>query len=177
MISPFPERLIIFYNEWQPLYETLSENIEFYRDINDAFYESLSASQRNLVILDDQMMKVGGSKILQKLFTEGSHHRNLTVVYIVQNLFSKEKSHRTVSLNTQYIVLFKNPRDKSQITTISRQMFPNRTRFLTESFEDATRQAYGYLVLDLRADSDEDIRVKTNIFPGEDTTIYKPRNT
>jgi len=41
------------------------------------------------------------------LFTKGSHHRNISEIYIVQNLFNKRKEHRTISLNSHYIVVFK----------------------------------------------------------------------
>ena len=37
-----------------------------------------------------------------KLFTKGSHHRNLTVIYIVQNVFDKGKYSRIISLNSNY---------------------------------------------------------------------------
>jgi hypothetical protein len=45
------------------------------------------------------------------LFTKKSHHRNISVMYIVQNLFH----HRTISLNAHYMVLFQNLTDVSQI--------------------------------------------------------------
>ena len=43
------------------------------------------------------------------LFTKGSHHRNVSVVFLAQNLFPKNKFARTMRLNAHYIVLFKNP--------------------------------------------------------------------
>ena len=43
------------------------------------------------------------------LFTKGSHHRNVSVVFLAQNLLPKNKCARTMSLNAHYIVLFKNP--------------------------------------------------------------------
>jgi hypothetical protein len=45
------------------------------------------------------------------LFTKKSHHRNISIMYIVQNLFH----HRTISLNAHYMVLFQNLTDVSQI--------------------------------------------------------------
>jgi hypothetical protein len=52
---------------------------------------------------------------MASLFTEKSHHRNIIVMYIVQNLFHRGKHHRVISLNAHYMVLFRNPRDVSQI--------------------------------------------------------------
>ena len=44
--------------------------------------------------------------------SSGSHHRNLSVIYTVQNLFHQGKGNRSKSLNSHYLVLYKNPRDK-----------------------------------------------------------------
>src|SRR5258706_1291764 len=51
-----------------------------------------------------------------------SHHRNVSVLYLTQNLFFKSKHSRTMSLNSHYIIVFKNPRDVTQIKTLAAQM-------------------------------------------------------
>ena len=58
------------------------------------------------------------------IFTKISHHRNLSVVYLTQNLFYKNKQTRTLSLNSHYIVLFKNAGDATQVANLARQMYP-----------------------------------------------------
>ena len=80
-----------------------------------------------------------------------------------------------MNLNSHYIVLFKNPRDMAQITYLSRQMYSGKKNFLTDAFQDATSHPYGYLFLDLKADTDDELRVRTNIFPGETTFVYCPK--
>ena len=59
-------------------------------------------------------------------------------VYIIQKLFQKGKYHRTISLNAHYMVLFKNPRDVSQIYSIAQQMFPRNATYMLQSFVAAT---------------------------------------
>jgi len=176
LIEPIPTKLIWIYSEWQNLYDELlsvKPEIEFIKGLKEELYDSLNASNRNLVILDDQMSLAGDSKILSKLFTDGSHHRNLSIIYIVQNLFHQGRSHRTVSLNSQYIILFKNPRDKGQLSTLSRSMYGQKSgRFLLDVFDDATKQPFGYLVIDLRPESEDESRLSSCIFRGEDTIIY-----
>jgi hypothetical protein len=39
---------------------------------------------------------------------------------------------RTVSLNSHYLVLFKNPRDKLQIRNLTTQMHPSNAKFLVQ---------------------------------------------
>ena len=176
-LDPFPSRILYLYSEWQHDYDNLLESlpdVNFQRGFPDKLMDMFSANHTNLLILDDQMSKIGDTKELADLFTKGSHHRNLTIIYIVQNLFDKSKSMRTASLNAQYLVLFKSPRDKTVIQHLGNQMFPKKTKFLVEAFEDATQAPYGYLLVDLRQDTPEDMRIRTNIFPGEQETAYVP---
>jgi len=106
------------------------------------------------------------------LFTKGSHHRNVSVVYLTQNLFPKNKFARTMSLNAHYMVLFKNPRDATQFANLARQIYPKRSQFAVEAYKDATREPYSYLLVDLRPEQDDDLRLRTTIFPGETHYIY-----
>ena len=66
---------------------------------------------------------------------------------------SKNKESRTISLNSQYIVVFKNPRDVSQMTTLAKQMYPGRVKFVQDAFVDATSTPYGYILVDLKQDT------------------------
>jgi len=50
---------------------------------------------------------------------------------------------RTISLNAQYIVLFKNPRDSSLFIHIAKQLYPHNSRFAHEAYVDATKHPYG----------------------------------
>jgi hypothetical protein len=72
------------------------------------------------------------------------------------------------------MVLFKNARDNVQIESLARQMFPRKVKFLVDAFEDATAKPYGYLMVDLRPETQEDRRIMTNIFPNEETIVYVP---
>ena len=70
----------------------------------------------------------------------GSSHRGISVVYLMQNLFPPGKLLRTISLNSHYLVIFRNRHDSLGISTLAKQMFPGRTDYLMESFCDATKQ-------------------------------------
>lgn len=179
MIKPMPNRIVWVYGEWQPLYEELkgSLNIEFRKNNVDVeLYESFSAQDVNLLILDDQMStsSTAQKKNMLQLFTQGSHHRNLTIIYIVQNLFDQGSTCRTISLNSQYMVLFKNPRDTAQIRYLALQVYPKYHKFLVDSYSDATHSSYSYLFLNLTQSCPEWLRVSTHIFPDEENEIYIP---
>ena len=57
-----------------------------------------------LIILDDLLNEVY-SKDVCDLFTKGSHHRNISVLLLTQNLFHQGINCRDISLNAKYLVL------------------------------------------------------------------------
>jgi len=77
-----------------------------------------------------------------------------------------------MSLNAHYMVLFKNTRDATQFTNLARQMYPKTSQFAVEAYKDTTREPYSYLLVDLRPEQDDDLRLRTNIFPGETHYVY-----
>ena len=169
MINPAPTRILYFYKRWQPLYDDIMKHvphIEFTQGIpynikEDSYFDTKSPT---LLILDDQMRDRAKSSDICELFTEGSHHRNLSVICLMQNLFYQGKESSTMSLNTQYLVLFKSPRDKQQISILARQMYPNRSHYFIEQYEKATQRPHGYLFVDLKQTTSEEDRLKSDIF-------------
>ena len=98
------------------------------------------------------------------------------MLYLVQNIFPKNKESRTISLNSKYIVVFKNPRDASQKSHLARQMYPGRVKFVQEAFKDAKLVPYGYLLVDLKQDTPEDMRLRTTIFSDDGVQyVYLPK--
>jgi GTPase SAR1 family protein len=115
-ISPPLQRIIWCYGQWQPSYFDMMRTmpgIEFNQGIPEDICidnaDYLDVSQRNLIALDDLMTQSSKDKRIAELFTKGSHHRNLSIIYIVQNIFHQGKETRNISLNAHYIVLFKSP--------------------------------------------------------------------
>ena len=167
MMKPLPDHIVWYYGEWQPIYATI-RGVEFVEGLPDI--GSLDPQKRHLVIIDDLMSET--DERITSLFTKKSHHRNISVIYIVQNVFHKGKENRTISLNSHYIVMFKNPRDASQITHLAKQMYPGNVKYMQEAFYDATSDPYGYLFIDLKQDTPEHLRLRTRIFPGQNQWVY-----
>ena len=126
-------------------------------------------------MLDDLMNESTSKDSMVDLFTKGSHHRDLSTIFILQNLFPSGKHSRSLSLNSHYIVAFKHPRDSLGVSILARQAFPRATQYVMESFEDATKHPFGYLVFDLHPTTSENIRLRTSIFPDEQQVAYVKR--
>lgn len=128
-----------------------------------------------VLILDDLMQEA--DKSIVELFTKGSHHFNLSVIFITQNLFNQGKGRRDISLNTHYLVCFNNPRDRQQISTLSRQVAPEKPKYIQEAFRDATSTPYGYLLFDLTQSTPDQYRYRTAIFDTDTPSniVYIPK--
>lgn len=180
MFDKPPEKVLYCYGIYQPLFEMMEKElpfVSFHQGLpsEDTLRELSSPGSCNLVILDDLMETVTSSTEMQSLFVKGVHHLHLSVLYINQNLYCKGKFSRTINLNTHIYVLMKNPRDVSQLQCLARQAFLGKSAFLMEAYKDATSQSYGYLVLDFSPGADELYRVRSKVFPGEDTIVYQPK--
>lgn len=144
--------------------------IEFIQGLPDPeTYES-----GDLLILDDMMHHLDIK--IADLFTATSHHKNVSVILILQNMFPRSRVMRDISLNAHYIFVFKNVRDKSQINCLARQLFPGQTYFFMAAYKQATRRPFGYLLLDLHPRTPDCLRVRENIFPDERGLywLYRP---
>jgi len=172
IINPSPERIIWCYSKHQPeLYEeliTINPNIEYMHGIPTDLDTAFNRSMKNLIVLDDMMDEASKDEKVAQLFTRGRHD-NLSVIFLTQNLFHKNQ--RSISLNSDYMVIFKNPRDRSQIQHLARQFMPANSKFLTWAYEDATQKPFSYLLLDLTPSIPDKHRVRTNILPEQHPEI------
>lgn len=175
-----PQKVLYCYGAYQRLFEDMERELPFIsfhdglpseEELNDLADETVC----NLVVLDDLMNSVTSSPDMENLFVKGMHHRHLSLIYLNQNLYCIGKHSRTISLNTHVMVLMKNPRDVSQLQCLGRQAFLGKGSFLMDAYKDATTYPYGYLLLDFSPSGQEEYRVRTKVFPGEDTVIYGPK--
>ena len=169
LIQPSPERIIWCFGQWHSLYDNIRKRIpriEFVNGIpnhlNDQHY--IDVSKRNVPVFDDLMTEAKCDQRIADLFTKGSHHRNISVVYLTQNLFPQGKACRDIILNTQYMVLFNNPIDRQQVATLARRIYPSTSAVFMKRFEQVTSYPYGHLVIDLKLGTAEKDRLHTKIF-------------
>jgi hypothetical protein len=172
-----PNQILYCYATWQNIYEDMEKNnekIKFHEGVPDkSVIDYMSNLAPSLIILDDLMEEVTNCKDMQKMFTQYSHHLNISVIFISQNLYYGGKYSKTINLNCHYIILFKNP-NLTQIRVLGQQIFPGCHKMLMDAYRDAMRDKYGYLFIDLHPATDNDFMLRTHILPTEDLIIYKP---
>ena len=168
-IAPPPERIVFCYSVYQTIFDQYP-NVEFVEGLPDL--NMFDGVKRTLLIIDDLMHET--NEIISKLFTRVSHHKNVSVVYLTQNLFNNNKHNRTISLNAHHMILFKNVRDATQVQCLARQRFLKKSETMMQGYKDATEKPYEYLLVDLTQPMDDRYRLRTKIFPGEVGEVYVP---
>ena len=102
---------------------------------------------------------------LLNAFTEGSHHKNISVVFLMQNIYHKGPHSRTMSINTQYIILFRNSRNFQQVETLARQVFGKDSNQFMKHYREQTSKPFGFAILDLHPSTPSDKRIVRNFEP------------
>jgi hypothetical protein len=175
------ERVILAFSMIQPLYIDLKRELGDLLEMVEGFPSDQvteltegSNNENTIIILDDLMIELENDQRLAMLFTK-MRHKNVSTIFLVQNLYFNAKYMRTITRNAHYLTIFENPRDASMVTTLGRQIFPTHPKFLPDAFRQATLKPYGYLFLDLKPGADKKLRVREGLLPHEQAFVYLPR--
>lgn len=174
--------ILFVYSVWQPAYDQMEKDIPGIRFIN----RMLSAQEiddfapndgaHRLLILDDQLPHLSECKHLVDIFSVLCHHRKISTFMLIQNVFAKCSWLRDAALNSQALVLFRNPRCSVQTACLATQMFPNNRKFFLDAFDKACSQPFSNLIVDLNPRTDTKLQLRSRVLPGEGPPIvYLPK--
>ena len=174
------QNIIYYYREYQPKFDEFKkENIvrewvPKLPTVEDVKEKTLPYKHRggSIIVIDDWGEDL--NKDISTIFSVISHHTNTVAILLVQNLYLKNPVFRDISLNAMYIILFKSPRDGTQIRHFAQQFQPGESRWVVEAFQRATQKPYSYLLFDLHQTTPNEIRVRTD-FLCDIVTIYKKK--
>lgn len=171
MIEPQPRKILYCYGEINNnILNLMSSGIETYNGVPEA--EMIKEQEKPLLlILDDLMLNVGND-FLDLLFTRGSHNWNTSVIFVTQSLYGRNI--RTARANAHYLILMRNPSGQLHIRTIGTQLFPRKLDYFMEAYNDATKEPFSYLMINMHPNASESERLTSNIFPDEIPTVYLP---
>ena len=183
------EKVILFYSMWQSIYDEMKE-----LKIVDDFIEDIPSTDElltminqvknfdsidpphQLLIFDDLLMNITQRKdnLVSLLATVFGHHKNLSLIFISQLLFKPgDIKYNILSENIHYLFFMKSPRNSSKIIHLAKQISPYDISFIVESYKNATKEGYSYIMFDFHQTTDDDLKIRSNIFPNEKTiTVY-----
>ena len=123
-------------------------------------------SEHTVMVIDELMEEVSKSKTAMDIFTKHSHHRNMTVLFLVQKLYGR--THRVISQNAHLMILFKNPRDAYSVQTLGRQIYPRNHKCFS-------LRPHSYLVVNSDQRQDDRMRVIGNLCKEANPAVYLPK--
>jgi hypothetical protein len=175
MFEPPPKCIIYCYGEYHDYIPELEikQGIRVHAGAptDDEILAFSSLPKPFILCLDDLVYHMP-EKSLNDIFTKKAHHQNYGVILLTQHLF--EKNLRVARTNAQYLILMAAPNAVLQIRNLGAQLFPRQLSYFLSAYEQAVKENYGYLLLNLHAGSNKILKLQTNIFPAEERTIFLP---
>ena len=173
-----PATIHYCYGAWQDGFRDMKEaGVQFHKGIPESDHLKSWFPKGGLLVLDDLMAEGGEDKELLDLFTKHSHHQNITVLYLCQDMFPPGKYAKSTSRNAHYIVAFKNPRDQLGMKNLLLQAFPTCWQDMMDVYQKVTERPFGYTVLDLHPASDDRKRVFSHLLTHEGYLCWRQKKT
>ena len=164
-IAKIPPRKIVYYfTEWQEKFNGMRENlnINFIED-NDMILDQVKDIDSPALIIFDDMLNSPNLKTIAQLFTVHGRHMNLSLAFLSQRLFNNNEFFRQISQNSDYMCIFKNPRNSMDVRSMAMQITP-KTLDLLHIYSQATKKPYSYIFIDLTQECIPQFRYRSSIF-------------
>ena len=177
LFSCMPDRVIYCFRVWQPKYDEIlnsdaaSHEIAFCEGLYD-FNKLTPDKGMTLLIVDDLMNSL--CKELSEVFTIKSHHCNVCLIFVNQNLFQQSPWGRTCFLNCHYLLIFKIKRDRTPLSVLGKQLYPENPAAVLEVYNSCTEDPFSYMLVDIHPQSEHRFLLRDNIFEDEIQTVYLP---
>ena len=164
LIYPFPEKIIYLYGAYQSFMDSWNKDktnppISFVKGL-DLTVVDKHLTKSKLLIVDDLILEL--NKQMAQHFIAGSHHKNVTTIFITHSLFLNNEHYRLISNNSQYIMLFKNKRNYAQVSTLGRQILGENKDLLLEAYKYI--KPFQFVLLTLHPLVPEELLITTDFF-------------
>ena len=162
-----PSKIIYVYKVWQPLFQDMNLQglVHIFIKDNENLLEKLkmeTIGETCLIVFDDLINSKNLDEI-SNLFVVDGRHSNYSMIFTSQRMFVNNEYFRQISNNCDYFVVFKNPRNYSEIRTLAQQLTPINLELL-EIYTKATTEPYSYLFINLTQECDERIKFLSHLF-------------
>lgn len=159
IIENIPDKIVYCYRIWNPSFDAMP-HVRFIKGWVD-LSESCDELQDCMIVLDDVAAEAGACKDIATMFSAGMHHKNITVIMILHNLYMQAKFMREIMLNASYLVLYRNVRDSNQIRCLESQ---TGIKGLLKAYHRVTKEKYCPLLVDLLPYTPDFARLRSNLF-------------
>ena len=169
------DRIFYYYKVWQPMYDELLEkvpNIKFETELPNREPEPSEPGHCSIAVMDDlsnELYSKDSSFQILQWFKCYSHHCNFVLFFSSQNVFESARFQRTLSLNSTYIILFRNLRDSEQVKRLARQIYTDKAKLFMQVYNKVMHSPHRHLVVDLHLCSEHPLGIFSNIIPNNES--------
>lgn len=128
-----------------------------------------------LIVIDDLMVEMKSSSEMEKLVSVATHHYDCQLIILLHTVFYGATI-RNLRLQASYVILFKNPNDKQSVICMGNQIMARNSKTFLEIYDEATKEPYSYLLIDLYKECPDVLRFRNNVLPGQLTYVYVPKS-
>lgn len=127
------------------------------------------------IILDDLQDSVVEHDLVTDIYTKHSHHDNISIAVILQDVFLKGSNRLTIFRNANHLVIFRSPLDNSVLQLLARRISGSgiKSNEIVKLIEIATKK-YGYLFVTGHVRSDPNLLFRTDLFNPSYQICYLP---
>ena len=105
-LTPFNKIVYCYPDYLEEIPVEFDQIVEYNAGISDAKYFS-SLPKNTLLLFDDMMSECGKSDDIMKLFSVIARKKNISIIFLVQNIYDNSKQFRNIRMNATGFILFK----------------------------------------------------------------------
>ena len=165
-----PTFIIYIYKTWQCKFDEMKNLVNIFIEDEENVVEKIKeyATGKSILVVFDDMINSKSLSTLAALFTVDGRHMNMSLMFLTQRMFVNDEYFRQISQNCDYFVVFKNPRNSSEIRTLAQQITPGSLH-LINIYIEATKDPFSYLFINLTQECDPNVKYLSQLFNKDHT--------
>jgi len=169
--TPFDKILYCYPDYLDEIPTDFDQIVEYQPGLLDLQYFT-KIPKNSLIILDDMMSECGQSDEIMKLFSVVARKRNLSIIFIVQNVYDKSKQFRNIRMNATGFALFKFYAATDVTQRILRDLSCNN--YISKNqLQKIYEQNFAYILIDIHPKRhSEFVTIRSNIFDKHYSIIH-----
>ena len=111
IVKSHPDFIIYVFKEFQEKYYEMT-NVDIFIKDDDNLESNIQkyANGKKPFIIFDDLISSSSLPFIAKLFTVKGRHENMSLAFLTQRMFVNDEYFKQISNNTDYMIVFKNPK-------------------------------------------------------------------
>ena len=161
-----PEKIFYLYGsvvqDWMKTWNNDESNpkITFVHGLDLSVVDKHSGSK--FLVIDD--LCLSQNKELTQHFLAGSHHKNITTIYISHSIYINDDNYRMLSNNCQYMLLMNNKRQMASVSRLARSILGKEYLRIVDAYNYNRNKQFGFVLLSFHPKVPEELLVIVDFF-------------